>query len=54
MAQEDVVIRFDNVSFAYNDKKVILEEASFNVRRNSIVTIIGQNGAGKVLFSNCF
>ncbi|MEK7504141.1 MAG: ATP-binding cassette domain-containing protein [Patescibacteria group bacterium] len=47
MAQEDVVIRFDNVSFAYNDKKVILEEASFNVRRNSIVTIIGQNGAGK-------
>lgn len=42
-----VVIRFDNVSFAYSDKKVILDEANFNVRRNSIVTIIGQNGAGK-------
>lgn len=47
MAQDNVVIRFDNVSFAYSDKKVILDEANFNVRRNSIITIIGQNGAGK-------
>ena len=47
MAQEDVVIRFNQVSFAYHDKKVILDEANFSVRRNSIITIIGQNGAGK-------
>lgn len=47
MAQDNIVIRFDGVSFAYDDKKVILDEASFSVRRNSIVTIIGQNGAGK-------
>jgi ATPase subunit of ABC transporter with duplicated ATPase domains len=48
MAQDNVVIRFDKVSFAYNDnKKVILDEVNFNVRRNSIITIIGQNGAGK-------
>jgi ABC-type Mn2+/Zn2+ transport system ATPase subunit len=46
MTQENVVIRFDQVSFAY-DKKVILNETSFSVRKNSIVTIIGQNGAGK-------
>ncbi len=47
MAQDNVVIRFDRVSFSYDEKRVILDEASFSVRRNSIVTIIGQNGAGK-------
>lgn len=47
MSGENVIIRFDKVSFEYNVKKVILDEASFTVRRNSIVTIMGQNGAGK-------
>lgn len=47
MADNNVVIRFNEVSFAYNDAKVILDEASFSVHRNSIVTIMGQNGAGK-------
>jgi ATP-binding cassette subfamily F protein 3 len=47
MASENVIIRFEKVSFTYGDKKVILDEANFNVRKNSIVTIIGQNGAGK-------
>lgn len=47
MADSNVVIRFNEVSFAYNDAKVILDEASFSVHRNSIVTIMGQNGAGK-------
>lgn len=47
MIQENVVIRFDGVSFAYNDSKVILDETDFSVRKNSIITIIGQNGAGK-------
>lgn len=47
MSQENVIIRFENVSFAYSEKKVILDEASFTVRKNSIVTIMGQNGAGK-------
>ncbi len=47
MASDNVVIRFDQVSFSYDEKRVILDEASFSVRRNSIVTIVGQNGAGK-------
>lgn len=47
MAQDNVVIRFSDVCFSYGDKKVILDEANFSVRRNSKVTIIGQNGAGK-------
>ncbi len=47
MSSDNVVIRFNSVSFAYSDKKVILDEANFTVRRNSISTIMGQNGAGK-------
>lgn len=43
-----VILRFDGVSFAYNDgKKVILKEADFSVRENTKITIMGQNGAGK-------
>ncbi len=47
MSNEPVIIRFDEVSFEYDHFKVILDEASFVVHRNSILTIIGQNGAGK-------
>ncbi len=47
MAQENVIISFDNVSFSYNSHKPILEEANFSVRKNSKITIMGQNGAGK-------
>lgn len=47
MKNNNVVISFNNVSFEYDSSKVILDEANFTVHRNSIVTIIGQNGAGK-------
>ncbi|MCK9393892.1 MAG: ATP-binding cassette domain-containing protein [Candidatus Paceibacterota bacterium] len=42
----EVIIRFDEVSFEY-DKKLVLNEASFSIRRNSKITLMGQNGAGK-------
>jgi len=42
------ILRFDKVSFAYNEgKHIILEDASFSVRENTKITIMGQNGAGK-------
>lgn len=47
MSKQDTVVRFDNVSFKYSDDKVILDKTSFNVRRFSKITIMGQNGAGK-------
>ena len=47
MEKENVVIRFENVSFKYNEDKVILDNVNFNIRRNSKITIMGQNGAGK-------
>ena len=43
----NVIISFDEVSFAYDPNKPILDEASFSVRENAKFTIMGQNGAGK-------
>ncbi len=47
MAQGDVILRFNEVSFRYGHTKPILNEAEFSVRRGSKVTLMGQNGAGK-------
>lgn len=47
MAQGEVVIRFEKVSFEYGHNKPILESVDFSIRRGMKVTIMGQNGAGK-------
>jgi len=44
---EEVILRFDEVSFEYLPKKPVLHEASFSLRRGAKVTLMGQNGAGK-------
>lgn len=43
----NVIVRFDEVSFQYVHDKPILDGASFTVRENAKITIMGQNGAGK-------
>jgi ATP-binding cassette subfamily F protein 3 len=43
-----VILRFDDVHFAFNDgKKILLHEASCSIRENTKITIMGQNWAGK-------
>ncbi|MBI4653314.1 ABC-F family ATP-binding cassette domain-containing protein [Candidatus Kuenenbacteria bacterium] len=49
---EEVILRFDNVSFEYLYKKPILDEASFCVRKGAKITLMGQNGAGKSTLFN--
>ena len=52
MAQGEVVIRFEKVSFEYGINKPILDSVDFSIRRGMKVTVMGQNGAGKsTLFS---
>jgi ATPase subunit of ABC transporter with duplicated ATPase domains len=46
MPNDNVIIRFDEVTFEYGQKP-ILKEASFSVRQGAKVTLMGQNGAGK-------
>ena len=47
MANDSVVLRFQEVTFDYGETKPILHEASFSVRNGSRVALMGQNGAGK-------
>lgn len=46
MANDNVILRFSDVSFKHDDKQ-ILDEASFSLRSGSRITLMGQNGAGK-------
>jgi ATPase subunit of ABC transporter with duplicated ATPase domains len=47
MSNQEVILRFDEVSFGHSRTKPILNEVSFSVRRGSKITLMGQNGAGK-------
>ena len=47
MDHGNVIIRFENASYAYNEEYPILDEADFSIRENSKITVMGQNGAGK-------
>ncbi|MDD4333148.1 MAG: ATP-binding cassette domain-containing protein [Patescibacteria group bacterium] len=49
---EEVILRFDEVTFEYLHKKPILDEASFSVRKGAKITLMGQNGAGKSTIFN--
>lgn len=52
MAKDEVIIRFEDVSFEFSHTHPILKEVSFPIRRGAKVALMGQNGAGKTtLFS---
>lgn len=45
--KNEVILRFNNVSFGYEERRPFLTEVDFLIRRFSKTTIMGQNGAGK-------
>ncbi|MFH1046685.1 MAG: ATP-binding cassette domain-containing protein [Patescibacteria group bacterium] len=47
MANENVVLRFSEVTFNFGENKPIMDEASFSVRNGTRIALMGQNGAGK-------
>lgn len=47
MARNEVILRFDKVSFEFGHHSPILNEVDFSVREGTKITLMGQNGAGK-------
>ena len=45
-------VSFDNVTFAYDECKTILENLSFNVKSGESVALVGPTGAGKTTIVN--
>ncbi len=43
----DTAIAFENVSFSYVDDKQVLNNLSFNIKRNTSVAFVGDSGGGK-------
>mgnify|MGYP004001020715 CR=1 FL=1 len=43
----NVILRFSDVTYGYTDTRKLMKEASFSVRENAKITLMGQNGAGK-------
>lgn len=47
MTDNEIIVRFSEVSFLFGYNKTILDEASFSIRKGMKVALMGQNGAGK-------
>jgi ATP-binding cassette subfamily B (MDR/TAP) protein 7 len=45
--QKGPEIRFENVSFSYNDNRKILNNVSFTVKPGSVLGVVGPSGSGK-------
>jgi ABC-type multidrug transport system fused ATPase/permease subunit len=45
-------VKFDHVSFAYDEKKNVLDEVTFNAEAGKTVAIVGPTGAGKTTIIN--
>lgn len=52
MLEDDIEIRFRNVSFSYEEKGEILKDINFSVSKGEKVAIIGSNGSGKTTLVN--
>ncbi|WP_406616169.1 ABC transporter ATP-binding protein [Mycoplasmopsis hyopharyngis] len=44
---ENSNIKFENVSFSYNENKVAIKDANFEIKENTFVGIVGKAGSGK-------
>ena len=47
-------VRFEDVTFGYNETEAVLENVNFEVQPGQIAALVGPSGAGKAQFSTSF
>ena len=47
MSSTDIVVRFKNVNFAYEDGITVLENINLELEKGEFACIVGPNGGGK-------
>ena len=47
------MLKAENISKTYGNKKEALSKVSFDIRHNEITAIVGPNGAGKSTLNSC-
>jgi ABC-type multidrug transport system fused ATPase/permease subunit len=45
--KKDLAVKFNNVSFGYNDSKSIIKNLSFELHESKMVAFVGESGSGK-------
>ena len=45
--QTDPLVRFENVTFGYDQDTQVLHEVNLEIRRGDVIAVLGPNGAGK-------
>ncbi|UTS70510.1 ABC transporter ATP-binding protein [Mycoplasma bradburyae] len=45
-------IKFENVSFSYDDKNLAINDVSFEIKANSSIALVGETGSGKSTIMN--
>ncbi len=53
MSSMEDIIQVKNLTFAYDDGTVALEDINISVKKGDFVALIGQNGCGKTTLSKC-
>ena len=48
---EDII--YDNIEFYYQKDKPLFNKLNLTIKKNSLVGIVGQTGAGKTTISKC-
>ena len=48
---ENTLLKLENISFSYNEKRKILKNINLSVEKGEMISIVGSNGAGKSTLS---